>query len=429
MKTSKELKELRAAKIKEQQSIVDAATKEKRDLSEDENTQLDNLQKETDDLKKQIERSEKFELNQREAAAVAGTPLGDGEAKEKASVEKRFSLFTAFRNAADMTGLQGAEKEVNEIALQEARNAGVPAPSAKPNSFNIPHSMLRADAHTVTEDAGAYGGKLVHSMPGKIVDPFLPMLTLEEMGASVLTGLTGNYPLIDSGAFAFASATETEKVAAQKVAYTDRIGKPTRASAVTLLSNLLLQQSSYNVEADVRKKIGIAANRKLFVDAINGSGTNEPTGLLNEAALLVSAAVAGVPDWAGITELEGLIDDADATAFSRGYLSDAKLIALMKTIKKDAGSGRFLIGDDKLLNAEKIYKHSDVPTLDAGVSHPLIFGDWSQMNVMLWAGFEIIVDALSAQDQNSIKMVINMHRDCKASNPKAFAARKNFTLS
>jgi len=61
MKTSNELKQLRASKFDAQKSILATAKGEKRsELNEDETQRFDDLQAELDDLDKQIVRAEKF---------------------------------------------------------------------------------------------------------------------------------------------------------------------------------------------------------------------------------------------------------------------------------------------------------------------------------------------------------------------------------
>ena len=61
MKTSIELKELRSDIISQLENIKDVASTEKRDLTEDENNQVDGLLTDVDNLDTKIERAEKME--------------------------------------------------------------------------------------------------------------------------------------------------------------------------------------------------------------------------------------------------------------------------------------------------------------------------------------------------------------------------------
>lgn len=55
--------------------------------------------------------------------------------------------------------LDGAEKEMSDLGQEENRAAEVKETGEA--DFYIPTSMLRADAYTATEDAGAFGGELI----------------------------------------------------------------------------------------------------------------------------------------------------------------------------------------------------------------------------------------------------------------------------
>ena len=72
MKTSIVLKEERSDIISKLESIKDVATTEERDLSSEENNQVDGLLTEVDNLDAKIERAEKMETIKRNAAVVSG---------------------------------------------------------------------------------------------------------------------------------------------------------------------------------------------------------------------------------------------------------------------------------------------------------------------------------------------------------------------
>ena len=72
MKTSIVLKEERSDIISQLESIKDVATTEERDLSSEENNQVDGLLTEVDSLDTKIERAEKMETIKRNAAVVSG---------------------------------------------------------------------------------------------------------------------------------------------------------------------------------------------------------------------------------------------------------------------------------------------------------------------------------------------------------------------
>ena len=75
MKSSIELKELRSDFISKLEVIKEVATAEERDLTQEENTEMDSLLKKIDDIDVKIERAEKSEKALRTAATVAGVKV------------------------------------------------------------------------------------------------------------------------------------------------------------------------------------------------------------------------------------------------------------------------------------------------------------------------------------------------------------------
>ena len=73
MKSSIELKELRNDIISELEVIKLTATAEERDLTTEENNDMDSLLKKADDLSVKIERAEKVETEIRNNAKFSGT--------------------------------------------------------------------------------------------------------------------------------------------------------------------------------------------------------------------------------------------------------------------------------------------------------------------------------------------------------------------
>src|SRR5690606_21877027 len=210
---------------------------------------------------------------------------------------------------------------MNEEAIREAKSMGSKFESASPG-FSIPASMMRATQQTVTQDGGDYGGKLVTS-DVHLVDGFFPKLKIEDLGATVMTGLTGNRELPVMPNFDFAWLAETAALTVQKQEVDGPTLTPKRAAAGVAISHQLLLQNSVDFEGKVWGKLQEGAARCLTGAAINGSGTsNQPTGILNTSGIQTSALLtaAGAPTWNHIVELQGLLELADSTEEKIAYL-------------------------------------------------------------------------------------------------------------
>lgn len=431
MKKSVQLKQQRAQKIDAQKAILDAAKAENRsvaDLNQTESDAFDAAQREIDELATKITRAEQAEANElliasRNVAPVT-TDVNDGEGDEKAKVYGRASILKALRDANPANGgkLEGAEKELHEIGAQENRAANVETPK---NSIAIPLSYLnRATQQTVTQNGGTYGGALVQNQAPRMVEPLRPRLAFEDLGATFLTGLSGgNIPMVVGNDFAMAFLAEGAAITPAKKEYAGPTLAPKRAGGAVDISNQLIMQSSVDVEGQVIAGLRNGFAQLLHGACINGAGGVAPTGLLSYTGVNAAADVAAAAaTWAKIVELQALIEEDNATDNSLGWLMHPKLKAALKQIKKDAGSGRFLLEAD-VLDGLRFISTSLVPVLDAAGTdvYPLIYGDFSQMTIGQWGSLNVTINPYSADLSDSVRLVLNTHADMQIANPKAFA--------
>lgn len=434
MRKSVQIRQDLQTKLDAQGAIVEGAKNEKgesRALTADEATNFNNLQQEIETLRSELSMAESHEANQAQRAAMAApvtTERSEGEEKEKDEVFRKVNILKAIRgaNPAMEEKLDGAEKEMHEIGIQETRNADVSLPKGG-NILSIPLRYLsvnRATQQTVTQDSGEYGGSLVQNQAPRMVDPLRPKLAFEQLGATFLTGLSGgNIPLIVDNDFAMAFLAEGAAITPQKKKYEGPTLAPKRAGGAVDISNQLIMQSSVDVESRVMGGLRNGFAQLLHAACINGAGAPAPTGILGYTGVSASVVVAAAaPTWDMIVELQKLIEQNDSTENSLGYLLNPKLKAKLKTVKKDAGSGRFL-AEGMEIDGYKFISTSQVPTLDDGGTavEPLIFGDFSQMVIGQWGAINVTVNPYSADLSDSIRLVLNTHADMQIANPKAFA--------
>lgn len=431
MKKSDALKQQRHAANELQLALINKAKAENRDFTDAETQEFDTRKAEMDALDSQINRALEIEaVEQRAAIASASVvPGGDGEQREIRKMQERFSVVKALREASpNGKGLSGLEKEIHEMGISENRAAKVETPEN--TVLSIPVSMTRATAQTVTEDSGSYGAALVQNQAPRMVDPLRPRLVFEDLGATFLTGLSGgNIPLVVANDFAMTFLAETAAITPQKKTFAGPTLSPKRAGGAVDISNQLLMQSSLDVETMVMNGLKNGFAQLLHSACINGAGGVAPTGLLNLTGVNASSQSAtAAATWGTVVELQALIEEDNATEQSLGYLLHPKLKAALKQIKKDAGSGRFLY-EEGMIDGVKAIASSLVPVLDASGTavYPLIYGDFSQMNIGQWGALNIAIDPYSALLSNSVRLVLNAYADMQIANPKAFA--KNALLT
>lgn len=438
MKKNDELKQQRASKMKEVQSLIDTRKSEKRSFTAEEKTTFNALEDEIENLRSEIEDEEKIEAAEKRnaAAKAAKAPPADfgggakegGEEGEKKKLKQRASITKAIRMATTNQPLTGAEKEMNELALEENKRAGVNTPDNA--AVSIPMSFLRADAQTVTEDSGEYGGELVQDYAPRVQMPFQALGLLDRLGVTRLTGLTGgDVPLPVMGEYNFAWLGETEELTFQKSKIEGPKLSANRLAAGVKISNRLLVQSSIAVDNTIRGLLNQGYDRALTTALINGSGiNNQPEGILNNSDIPTgSSADADVPTKALVTELVSLVDQANATGTSMKFLGGPGLKYLLGVTKLDAGSGRFLMESMVNLFGFDYVSTTLMPTLSG--NFPLIFGDWSKAFVGEWGSLSVLTDPYTSAGANSVRLILNAHADVAIAQPEAFAVNKFFNAT
>lgn len=430
MKKSDQLKLERTTKMEAQRTIVTLAKTENREMTTEENASFDNLQDDIDALDANVTRSEKFEANELRLAAnpvyrIAGE--GDGEQREKNKIAERFSIVRAINGAHPNGKLTGVEKEVHEMGIAENRAAGLTLDTD--TGFSLPISMLsRASQQTVSQDNGGFGGALVQNAAPVIMDNFRPRLFLEDLGATFITGLQGgNVPLVVKSDFSMEFLAEGAALTPQKKPFGGPSLTPKRAGGAVDISNRLLLQSSVDIETMISNGLRNGFAQLLESAAINGAGDVAPTGLLSYAGVLASTTTTSTSATRElILELQALVEAADASGISLGYLMSPKLKAILKQVRTDSGSGLFVFMDN-LLDGYKAVATSLVPALNNGVNHPLIYGDFSQMVIGQFGAININVNPYSADLNDAVRLTLNTHADMQIANPKAFAKNSFLT--
>ncbi|MDM1408061.1 phage major capsid protein [Myroides sp. DF42-4-2] len=419
MKKSDELKQKRMALLQRQQAIYKLVEKENREVSAEEQTELDDSDTEISDLDGEIEKAEKHEERQRRFAGLAGASVGDGEGAEIEKIAKRYSFLKAARSVITEEALDGVEKEMNDEAVREATRLHLGFDTK--NSFSIPASMVRATGQTVTEDSGKFGGKLVPT-DINVVESFIPRLFLEDVGASFLSGLVGNVSLPKFSDYEYKWLSEREKIKLEAEEIDGPIMKPKRAGAGVSVSKQLILQSSVAVENMLYNKLRFAAARALNKAALNGDGNKEPLGILNMTGVQLAKAVAEEEmSYEAAVELWGLIAGANADAGNEVFILNSKLAAAAKTTKKDAGSGRFVM-ENGLIDGQKTIVTNLVEEL-AGLQ-TLIYGNFSELYIGQWGGVNFTTDTATGASTGEVLLYSNLYADIQSANPEAFAVNK-----
>ena len=235
MKTSIELKELRSDIISQLENIKDVASTEKRDLTEDENNQVDGLLTEVDNLDTKIERAEKMETIKRNSAVVSGV-----ETKKVEKEIRSYSFQDAFKQAYSGR-VEGLVKEMDQEARNESRYTG-----QSYKGIGIPSSILtRAEIAT---SAGSATDVMAWT------DQLEANLVLASAGANFYSGINDmKFPVFSSINSGFVAETGGSAPAANGTASSVTLSPSKMISIVNVSAEAMIQNPS--LEAALRRNM------------------------------------------------------------------------------------------------------------------------------------------------------------------------------
>ena len=368
---------------------------------------FDTAQSEFETLTIQIERARVVDDAERQER---GRPLsGDGHLETEL---RQFSIRRAIAGAAGMEGVDwGREREMQQELAKRAGRA--------PQGIFIPTEALE----TRTIVSSGNGASLVPTdhRPELYISALAAQSITRALGATVLTGLSGNVDIpkegaspqpgwkaentdFDSGDATFASVGLT----------------PKHCGTITEWSRNMVQQSSPEIEGLLRNML--ARNIALAVDraAINGAGTAEPLGILNTSGIQTQAYATSLLDTAA--EMIAKADIANVAA-RRSFLTTPGVRKL--ALKALDSQGRPL-GVETIFHKEAVSFSNQVPTNlnPTANKHGLIYGDWAELLIGIWSEIDILINPYesAAYKRGNISMRAIATVDTACRHPEAFVS-------
>ena len=408
----------------------------KRDLQE----KIDSLPKITGGAEKKAALDEVTrmtnELNEAIVQDAAARAIAAERATQKNTEEAKQFSFLRFMQGAMAGKLEGFEAEMDQEARKEVSGTGRTI-----QGFAIPSFVLRAAVGQSTLTP-ADGGVLVEKQPLVYYEQLRNKLALVGMGATYLSDLRGILNFGTGTDVEVTWADEAESVDNnEKVSFSSKEFAPKRLVITTAFTKDLLLQTSIDVERLLMEKMVSAHAQGLQRAAIMGDGVKQPLGILNMPGIGVIAigANGGNIDWAKIVALETLLGSKNADLGRLGYLTNSKVMGMLKTTELTPNSGRFLVNpfaedaNNKLLNGYPIDWTNAVPSnLTKGTGTGLsamIFGNWQDLYIGQWGGLDVVVDPYSLKKSAQVETTINAWHNVMALRDESFAAIKDITTN
>jgi HK97 family phage major capsid protein len=369
------LQESRASKLAELRALGDNPDA----------TKFDKLEGEVRDLDRQIKRAATLAEFERQSEA---------EPDKRFEAETReFSVAKAIRESVNGT-LTGREAEVSAELGKGREVRGV----------MIPTSAIFGETRAQTVGTASAGGNTVATNMGGLIDRLRPVLAVQGLGATVISGLTGNLdlPRLTGGPTAYWVAEDGASTESSSTF--DKISlSPSTVTGQMYLSRRLILQNSVAIENVLRSDLAYVLAQALDSAAIQGGGSNEPDGILETIAENGTASTA-MSDIAAdlIAALE--LDDVTGTG---AFLTHPSVLATARKIKQETGSNRNVPISETFHN-ERVVGSTNVPKEGSSPSegYPLIYGAWSNMILGMWSGVDILADPYGT---NATKGGLSLH--------------------
>jgi HK97 family phage major capsid protein/HK97 family phage prohead protease len=331
---------------------------------------------------------------------------------------RSFSFLRAINYLSNPTDRSAREAAAFEIEASEAAAAKLGRQS---RGITIPQDVLRRDLNVGTASAG---GNLVATDldAGSFIDLLRNASALDQAGATVLTGLTGNVaiPRQSGAATAYWVAESGSPTESQQTV--DQVSLvPRTVAAYTDFSRRLMIQSSIDVENMVRSDLASVIALKIDAAGLYGTGSNsEPLGLKNTTGIGTEDFAAAAPTFAEVVALESDVATANALLGTPVYLMNAAMRGNLKTTKKDAGSGIFIMENGEV-NGYRGVLSNQVASGD------LWFGNFADLIIGYFSGLDLMVDPYTHSTSGTVRVVAMQDCDIAIRHPESFS-RGNDTL-
>ena len=357
-----------------------------------------------------------------------GTPLEQsaGAVDMSAKEERSYSFMKAVRGLVNGSGLNGLEREISEdIAKRAGREA---------RGFYAPDSFWtgKRDLTAGTNSAGGFLKPTEH-LGNEFVDALRSRLVFSELGSRFMSGLKGDVaiPKLASGVAA-GFVAENGATAEVNATFSQITMSPKSLGAFSDVSRLLMIQSDPSVEQIVRDDLLNSIAQKIEDVAIEGGGSNEPTGITGTSGIgsVAIGTNGGVIAWDDIVNLvkEVEVDNAAINGNTLAYLTNPKVKSLMASTAKVASTDSIMLLDspwNSLYGYDLAITNnvpSDLTKGSLSTASAMIFGDFSQLMMGFFSTPDILIDPYTGGASGAVRIRVMQECDIAVRHAQSFAA-------
>lgn len=424
MPTTRELLQRRAAIATEMRGIHDQPAGDGGDLSAEQRTRWDALQTDLAGVESQLSRQAAIDDLDRRAS---GQPLGDPRF-DQLTGEIRISDVVAATLGENTRGASMAREASAELARQRGRN---------PNGLFVSLRSLGREQRALTSGAQGTpptGAPLVPTIVrgDLLIDPLRAATVLAPLGATYLTGLTGNIsiPRVTSGT-SVGWFAENAPIPDTDAAFDAVPLQVKHVGAITEYSRNMLLNSTPDVDALLRNDLMRALAVEIDRAALAGSGDGvQPRGIVNTPGVS-KVTFGGGMTWANVLALPASLDNANVPMNSPGFVSSGRFRSTaMATLSAPGVASQFIMSGVGELAGYPFAATNLIPATPATTGTgakpamaTLVFGAWENLLVGVWDALDLTSNpwADSVYRKGSVQIRIIADVDVAVRHPEGFA--------
>jgi HK97 family phage major capsid protein len=342
--------------------------------------------------------------------------------------QRSYSLLKAVSEAAQGK-LSGLEKEVSdEIASRTGKEA---------RGFYMPTNInFRANQVVGTNNVGGFLKPTDH-LGDEFIEALKARLVVGQAGARILQGLKGDVaiPKMSAETSNVSFVAEDSAPSEGNATFAQVTMSPKTLACQLDISRKLQLQSDPSIEAVLRQDVINSFARKIDEVALEGGGSNEPSGIIASS----TGNVVAIGTNGGAISYANCVDMVEAVEVDNAILNDAsvkfvgnpKVTANLRTISKQSSGveGNFILGEDNRILGYDYMSSTLVPSdLSKGTGSnlsALIFGDFSQLLLGFYSGVDVIVDPYTGSNAGTLRLAFFQDFDVALRHDDSFSVIKD----
>ena len=330
----------------------------------------------------------------------------------------KFNLIDAIQKLSEKQQLTGYESDVSEAVRADMR--GIPNVGAM-GQLTLP-ARRAINVSTATQ-----GKEIVGEDVPFILPPLENSLVLVQAGARFVTGHRGNVVLPSFSGITAAWKGETAAGDESSATFKSAEFVPKRLTTYVDISRAFLKLAPPEASQILATALIGAVAAKLEATILGkaaGSAT-QPQGMgYKITSGIDTRGAAVVPDWEDIVGLELAVGELNSLRDRGGYITNAAGRRILKSVQKSAYTDPSLdiavgvtlsLMEEGMMNGYPVFVTNSASN-DAGygtTGNLLVFGDWSQLGICQWGGYDVTVDPYSIAKDGQVRLVINSYFDAK----------------